>query len=132
MNTSDAPRINSYQDLDVWKLAVAASAKSYRMTAAFPREEIYGITSLIRRASISIVANIAEGYGRDQTGQFIQFLRIAQGSARELEALLVVAEQIGMPVDKNASNPKAECERICKMLRSLIRSVEARSDRPGS
>jgi 23S rRNA-intervening sequence protein len=75
--------IKSYKDLDVWLMAMALAESCYRATRNFPREETYGMTAQIRRASASIPANIAEGYGRDQTGGFIQFLRIAQGSTRE-------------------------------------------------
>ena len=87
---------------------------------------MYGMAAQVRRAAVSIPANIAEGYGRDQTGSFVQFLRIAQGSARELETHLILAERIRL-VDQQAVTPLQEpCERVSKMLRSLIRSLEAR------
>jgi four helix bundle protein len=86
--------IRSYKDLEVWQRAMSLAEDCYRLTAEFPREEIYGMTSQIRRASVSVAANIAEGYGRDQTGPFIQFLRISQGSARELETHLILAGRV--------------------------------------
>ena len=116
--------ISSYKDLEVWQLAVTLAEACYRLTAAYPRDEIYGMTSQIRRSSVSIAANIAEGFGRDQTGQFIQFLRIAQGSARELETHLIIADRIGLPTGDPTTGPKDSCERVCKMLRALIRSLE--------
>ena len=70
--------IRSYQDLEVWQMPMTLAEDCYRCTAEFPRDEIYGMTAQIRRAAVSIPANIAEGYGRDQTGSFIQFLRIAK------------------------------------------------------
>jgi four helix bundle protein len=123
------PSIKSYQDLDVWKLSVDLVEDCYRATAAFPKEEIYGMTSQIRRAAVSIPANIAEGYGRDQTGYFIQFLKISQGSARELETHLLIAARLGLLTSEAAKPLQSQCERICKMLRSLIRSIESRSSR---
>jgi four helix bundle protein len=118
--------IESYKDLDVWQVAMTLAQESYLLTARFPKDEMYGMSAQIRRAAVSIPANIAEGYGRDQTGSFVQFLRIAQGSARELETHLILAERI-LLVDQQAVAPLQElCERVSKMLRSLIRSLEAR------
>lgn len=118
--------IESYKDLDVWQVAMTLAQESYLLTARFPKDEIYGMSAQIRRAAVSIPANIAEGYGRDQTGSFMQFLRIAQGSARELETHLILAERVRL-VDQEAVAPLQErCERVSKMLRALIRSLEAR------
>ena len=119
-------QLKSYKDLDVWQVAMTLAQESYLLTARFPKDETYGMAAQIRRAAVSIPANIAEGYGRDQTGSFVQFLRIAQGSARELETHLILAERIQL-VDQQAVAPLQElCERVSKMLRSLIRSLEAR------
>jgi four helix bundle protein len=71
--------IRSYKDLEVWQFSMDLVEGCYKLTRDFPREEMYGLTSQIRRSSVSIAANIAEGYGRDQTGPYIQFLRISQG-----------------------------------------------------
>ena len=119
-------QIGSYQDLDVWKVAMDLAEKCYRLTAAYPQNEIYGMTSQIRRSSVSIAANIAEGYGRDQTGQFIQFLRIAQGSARELETHLMIAERVGLSKTTALLDPRQDCDRVGRMLRALIRSLETK------
>ena len=118
--------IESYKDLDVWKVAMTLAHESYLLTARVPKDEMYGMTAQIRRAAVSIPANIAEGYGRELTGSFVQFLRIAQGSARELETHLILAERIRL-VDQQTAAPLQElCERVSKMLRSLIRSLEVR------
>ena len=118
--------IESYKDLDVWQVAMTLAQECYLLTTRFPKDEMYGMAAQIRRAAVSNPANIAEGYGRDQTGSFVQFLRIAQGSARELETHLILAERIRL-VDQQAVTPLQElCERVSKMLRSLIRSLEAR------
>ena len=116
--------INSYQDLDVWKFAMDLVVQCYKVTKRFPREESYGLTSQIRRSAASIPANIAEGYGRDQSGSYIQFLKIAQGSARELETHLLIAERVGLIGLNEDDNPRPLCERTCKMLRAYIRSIE--------
>jgi four helix bundle protein len=122
--------IDSYKDLDVWKMAIEFAEKCYRQTAGFPRDELYGMTAQIRRASVSIAANIAEGWGRDQTGSYIQFLRIAQGSARELETHLILSQRLQLLDAVNANPLLGECQRVSKMLRSLIRTLEARSTKP--
>ena len=119
--------ISNYRDLDVWKEGMALTAHIYRSTADFPREELYGLTSQMRRASVSVPSNIAEGYGRETTGAFIQFLRIAQGSLKELETLVELSSQLGFVTADtfNLLNPKIV--QLSKMLRGLIRSLERRS-----
>ena len=73
-------KFQSYRDLRVWQEAMTLAEISYKATRNFPKEEQYGLTSQIRRSACSIPANIAEGYGRDSTGAYVQFLRVAQGS----------------------------------------------------
>ena len=77
-----AGKIQSYRDLEVWQQGMALAEGCYRITKAFPKEEIYGLVSQIRRAAVSIPANIAEGYGREYRNEYIRFLRIAQGSLK--------------------------------------------------
>lgn len=97
----------------------------YKLTATFPRHELYGLTCQIKRASVSIAANIAEGYGRGQTGYYIQFLRVSMGSARELETLLTLSQRVGVTTDEASVNMlTGYCEEVSKMLRALIRSLE--------
>ena len=117
-------KIQSYEDLEVWQLAMTLAEQCYRLTATFPREETYGLSAQIRRAAVSIPANIAEGYGRNQTGNFLNFLRIAQGSVRELETHLLLVSRLNV-ADAERSNPCREVAiRVSKMLRALIRSIE--------
>lgn len=82
-------KIQSYRDLRVWQEAVNLAESCYRLTKTFPKEELYGMTTQIRRASVSIAANIAEGYGRKTRGEYIQFLYIAQGSLLRVRDSLV-------------------------------------------
>jgi four helix bundle protein len=81
--------IRSYRDLVAWQQAVDLAASVYMLSQRWPREELYGLTSQARRAAVSVSANIAEGYGRDNLGSYLQFLRIAQGSLKELESHLL-------------------------------------------
>ena len=124
-------KVQSYKDLVVWRKAIALVEQSYLCVARFPRDEVYGLASQIRRAAVSIAANIAEGYGRDQTGSFLQFLKIPQGSTRELETHFIIAERIKYIDSETSSVMANHCEEISKMLRALIRSIEAGRDGGG-
>ena len=115
---------NSYRDLRVWQMAMSIAERCYRETKSFPREELFGLTSQIRRAAGSIAANIAEGHGRESTGSFIQFLRIAQGSTKELETHLLLAQRVEVLTSPQAEALLSSSEELGKMLRSLIRSLE--------
>jgi four helix bundle protein len=119
--------INSYRDLIVWQESVDLATGCYKLTAAFPPSELYGMTSQIRRASVSVAANIAEGHGRDSTGNFIQFLRIAQGSLKELETHVVICVRVGLLDEQAVVALQEKCDAIGRMLRSLIRTLEAKS-----
>lgn len=116
--------INSYRDLRVWQDAMSLAEACYRITQAFPREEMFGLTSQIRRCSASVPANVAEGHGRENTGSFIQFLRIAQGSLKELETHILLAERVGVAQAADISPLMERCESLGRMLRSLIRSLQ--------
>jgi four helix bundle protein len=83
--------VQSFKELDVWKRAVALITELYRLTTQFPVTERYGLISQVRRSATSVAANIAEGWGRGSTGEYIQFLTVARGSLMELETHLIVA-----------------------------------------
>src|SRR4029453_271613 len=91
---SERRGIASYRDLRVWQDAMVLAVACFRLTREFPREEMFGMSSQIRRSASSIAANIAEGYGRDQSRPFVQFLRVAQGSLKELETHLLLVERV--------------------------------------
>jgi four helix bundle protein len=118
-------KIQSYEDFEVWQLAMTLAEQCYLLTKDFPKDELYGLTSQIRRAAVSIPANIAEGYGRDQTGNFINFLKIAQGSSRELETHLLLASRLKLADAARATPCRDTAIRVSKMLRALIRSIES-------
>lgn len=119
--------INSYRDLLVWQASIELAVVCYSATKTFPREELYGMVSQIRRSATSVAANIAEGHGRDSTGQFIQFLRIAQGSVKELETHITIASRVDLVSAELSGDLLRRCDEIGRMLRSLIRSLEPAS-----
>jgi four helix bundle protein len=84
----------SYREQFIWKKAVNLSVNCYKLTAHFPKHELYGLTNQIRRSSVSVPSNIAEGYGRKTTNEYIHFLHIALGSLRELDTQLTIAFQV--------------------------------------
>ena len=116
--------INSYRDLMVWREGMELAVAAYKLTAEFPRDELYGMVSQIRRASASVPANIAEGYGRESSGAYIQQLRVAQGSLKELETHLILASRVGITTMPMITPLLDRAEEVGKMLRSLIRSIE--------
>ena len=118
--------ISSYRDLLVWQASVDLATRCYKVTASFPPSELYGMTSQIRRASVSVAANIAEGHGRDGTGNFIQFPRVAQGSVKEVETHIVICGRVGLLDEQLVGSLEEQCDEIGRMLRSLIRTLEAR------
>lgn len=124
MNATD---IRSYRDLLVWQQAMELAVLCYSVTQQFPRDELYGITGQIRRAAASIAANIAEGHGREHSGSFVQFLRIAQGSLKETETHLILAARVGLAGESEIKPLIEKCEHIGKMLRSLIRAIQDKS-----
>jgi four helix bundle protein len=116
-------KLDSYQDLVVWQTGMEIAAQCYFLTRVFPREELFGPTSQIRRASSGIPANIAEGYGRGHRGEYIQFLRIAQGSLKELETHLLLAIRVELLGAEEAAPVLALCDSEGRMLGSMIRSL---------
>jgi four helix bundle protein len=103
---------------------VTLAEACYRLTREFPRDELFGLTSQIRRAVGSVPANIAEGHGRENTGSFVQYLRISQGSLKELETHLLLSERVGVLSGPDLQPVIAQCESLGKMLRALIRSLQ--------
>lgn len=99
----------------------------YSATKGFPNSEVYGMTSQIRRSAASIAANVAEGHGRESTGAFIQFLRVAQGSLKELETHIILCGEVGLMGEAEVANLLGQADEIGKMLRSMIRSLQQKS-----
>ncbi len=117
-------KIDSYRQLEVWQKAVTLVTEIYQITRSFPREELYGLTSQVRRAAVSIPANIAEGWGRNMTRDYVQFLRVARGSLLELETHLVIAKNLNFIEAITLQRSADQTQEINRMLNGLIRSLE--------
>jgi len=115
--------VQSFRDLLVWQRALQMSVSVYRLTKSFPREELYGLSSQIRRAAVSVPSNIAEGHGRLNTGEYRQFLGIARGSNFELQTQLELARAL----EFGDSNLLAEAEglsfEVGKMISGVLNAI---------
>jgi four helix bundle protein len=112
--------VESYRDLKVWQRAIQMTLGVYRFTTGFPKEELFGLTSQLRRASVSVASSIAESYGRNSKGEYKQFLGIARGSNLELQTQLFIANELsyGNPaLLKEVDNLSNE---VSRMLNSLL------------
>ena len=112
-----------FRKLVVWQKAIELTLLIYKLTLTFPKEEVYGLTSQMRRASVSIASNIAEGRGRLNPGEFRQFLGIAQGSMYELQTQLLVARQLGLCEGGHLEETESLCDSVSRMLNSLIETI---------
>ena len=116
--------VESYRELIVWQRGMDLAVACYQLTKAFPKEELYGMTSQIRRASSSIPANIAEGYGREHRNEYIRFLQIAQGSLKELETHLILSARVTLTTEPAIQPILTRCDEVGRMLRALIRKLQ--------
>lgn len=119
----DNKKISSYRDLVVWQKALDLSVEIYNLTESFPKEEIYGLTSQIRKASVSIPSNIAEGRYRGSKKDFSQFLRIAYASGAELETQLEIAKRLTKTKALDYDKADGLLLEVMKMLNTIIRSL---------
>lgn len=117
--------MNSYKDLIVWQKSVDFSVRIYRQTDKFPKSELYGLTDQLRRASIAIPSNIAEGQRRGHRQEYIQFLRIAYGSGAEIETQLLIAQKIGYISQTDLEQLFSVLTEIMSMLTVLIRKLSS-------
>ncbi len=115
--------MKDFRKLTVWAKAHKLTLDIYLETTGFPRQEMYGITSQMRRAAASIPANIAEGYGRGGDGEFQYFLNIAAGSAVELEYFLLLARDLNMLAADHYAKLQEEIIEVQRMLSGLLRTV---------
>ena len=116
-------KIESYKDLVVWQQAIELAVTTYATTKTWPRDEIYGLTQQARRAASSVPASIAEGYGRESRATYQNFLRIAQGSLKELETHLIIAVRVGIAPKESITPLLEQSESVGKLLRLLIRKL---------
>ena len=116
--------IQSFRDLQVWQRSIQMTVAVYRLTRDFPREEIYGLTSQMRRSSVSVPSNIAEGQGRLNLAEFRQFLGIARGSNCELQTQLEIARALGLGDSKQIDEAEALSHEVGKMLFAILASLK--------
>jgi four helix bundle protein len=110
----------NYRDLLVWQKAIDLTVCIYKLTQSFPNSELYGLTSQMRRATVSVASNIAEGRGRLNPAEFRQFLGLAQGSLFELRTQLLVTRKLGFASGESFKEADLLSEEVSKMLRTFI------------
>jgi four helix bundle protein len=115
--------LKSYKDLKVWQKAYQICIMIYKITKHFPNEERYGLTSQIRRAAVSVPSNIAEGYGRKTTLEYVQALYIAYGSHCELETQIMLSNDLGYIESDVSQDLQQEIGEVERMLKALIKSL---------
>ncbi|MEE9403610.1 MAG: four helix bundle protein [Algisphaera sp.] len=119
-----------YRGLHVWERAMEAAEATYKLTAQMPRDEQYGLISQMRRSAVSIASNIAEGYGRKSTGDYLKHLAYARGSLAELETQITLAVRVGCIERKDAMTSWDLCQEVGKMLTRLVQSLETSPKKP--
>jgi four helix bundle protein len=123
----EKPEIKHFVDLDAWQVNREVVLVIYKITKKFPKDEKFGLTSQLRRASVSIITNIAEGWGRFHYKDKIRFYHQARGSNTEVQSLLIVAKDLGYISEEEFDEMKVLIFRGFKVLNGLIRSTEKRS-----
>jgi four helix bundle protein len=117
--------IRSYRDLHAWRLSVDACLDVYRCSSQFPDSERFGLTSQVRRAAVAVPSNIAEGYGRGSTSDYLRFCRVARGSLYEVETQLLIAAELGFLGRTEYQEQHTKLDECGRVLAGLVRSVEA-------
>ncbi len=119
-----ATHLTNYRELRVWQLGMELTKDVYGLSRGFPKEEVYGLTSQMRRAAVSIPANIAEGHARESTRDYLRFLAIARGSLAELETHLLLAQSLGYCRQEQTDGLLMKCEEEGRMLGGLQRRLK--------
>jgi len=125
VNSDKRARVKSFKDLEIWQRGIKLVEDIYKATDDFPEEEIYGLTSQIRKAAVSIPSNIAEGFARYFKKEYRQFLYVTLGSCAELATQIVIASKLDYLKKKKAGQLTDEIEQISKMTMSLIKKINA-------
>lgn len=116
----------SFKDLSVWQRAIQLTLEVYNLTNEFPNSERFGLTNQLRRASVSVASNIAEGYGRSTKGEYVLFLGHARGSVSEVETQLVIARGLGFGVKPKLDSAETLCSEVGRMLRAMMKSLQSK------
>jgi four helix bundle protein len=117
-------KIKSFRDLQVWKVSMDLVTEIYRITDKFPKSEVYGLTNQIRRSSVSIPSNLAEGSGRKNTKEYIYFLYISKGSLSELETQLEISKRLGYLNADEIESIHQKIKYLSSMMAKLIQSLK--------
>jgi four helix bundle protein len=118
--------IESYRDLDAWRLGIRLTSAIYRLTASFPSSELYGLTTQLRRAAVSVPSNVAEGWGRGTTTEYLRFLRMARGSLYEVETQLIIAQDLQFVEEARMHEAIAIVGDAGRVLAGLLGAIESR------
>ena len=121
----------TFRDLDAWRAAHELTLAVYRLTRGFPKDELFGVTSQVRRSAISIPANIAEGFGRQGPKEFLRFKRIANGSLQETKYLLLLAKDLGYLTPEKYASSTELSDRTGALLGGLQRSLNNQLEKTG-
>ncbi len=116
--------VKSYRDLETWQQAMALVLEVYRVTKLFPKEELFGLTSQVRRAVVSIPSNIAEGQGRTSTKEFLHHLSIAYGSLCETETQLLIAKDLNYLAQQDYESLSIMTARVGRLINGLSKSLQ--------
>ncbi len=116
----------SFRELTVWQRAIALTLEIYKLTATFPDSERFGLTNQLRRASVSVASNIAEGYGRSTKGEYVQFLGHARGSISEVETQLVIARGLEFGSKQLLQSAETSCSEVGRMLRTMMKTLRSK------
>jgi four helix bundle protein len=118
--------MGDYRELTVWQRAIDLVEAVYRTSACFPREEVYGLTSQVRRAAVSVPSNIAEGHGRNTTKDFLSFLSIARGSLKELETQVTIAQRLNYITPANEDELLQLSNQVGRLITGLVKALRKR------
>jgi len=115
--------MNSFRDLLVWQKGMTLVTDVYKLSIKFPKEELYALTSQVRRSAVSVPSNIAEGYGRRHKQDYIRFLEIARSSLYELQTQLEISKNVNYLTEEDFNKILANCNELEKMLNSFVKAI---------
>ena len=129
---STGSKIKSLEDLEIWNEGLSLVEKIYAVTQKFPKEEIYGLSSQLRRAAVSIPSNVAEGFARFHNREYKQFLYIALGSCAETKTQIIIASRLGYIENEKKDTLLKKIEQISKMIMGLIKKLNTNNQIPNT
>ena len=118
-----AGKIRTYRDLDIWKAGIQLVKDIYKLTEKFPKQEMYGLVSQMRRSAISIPSNVAEGFRRYHNNEYKQFLYISLGSCAELETQITIAKELKYIQEDKEAVLLERLDHICRMISNLLKKL---------